>query len=73
MVTIVTERTEPEKDKRLVVPKGEAARRLSMSLRKLHDLIKDGEIKIVRSGRSVYVAVEELERFVESHTVSAKS
>lgn len=49
---------------KLVVTYREAAESLGLCERKIWQLVKDGELKAVRVGRSVRIPVAELERFV---------
>ena len=50
--------------KPLLVTYRDAAESLGICERKLWQLVKDGELKAVRMGRSVRIPARELERFV---------
>ena len=49
---------------KLLIPRNEAARTLSISLGKLEDLIRSGQLDIVRIGRRVLVPHEAIRRFL---------
>lgn len=50
--------------KRLLVKYSEAAKLLGMGERKVWQLCKDGQLKVVRIGRSVRIPISELEAFI---------
>lgn len=54
-----------ETSERLLVNKDDAAYSLGISLRKLERLVNEGQIVIVRVGRSVRVPTDSLRRYVE--------
>lgn len=51
---------------RLLFPRTEAARSLSISLGKLEQLIRDGEVRVIRIGRRVLVPRESIALFLNS-------
>jgi excisionase family DNA binding protein len=51
---------------RLLFPRAEAARSLSISLGKLEQLIRDGEVSVIRIGRRVLVPRESITLFLNS-------
>lgn len=67
---MISQRT-TEKQKPLLVSYREAAESLGLCERKIWQLVKDGELKAVRVGRSVRIPVAELERFVADNATAA--
>ena len=56
---------------RLAVTYGEAAKSLGVCERAVWQLVKDGELRAVRIGRSVRIPVTELNQFVTDRSQSA--
>lgn len=56
----------PDDDGVLLVTKGEAARRLSVSEREIDRARRRGDLAAVKMGAKVLISVDELRRFAES-------
>lgn len=64
-------RMEAENLDRIALRPAEAAVAIGISIRKLHDLLKSGEIKYAKLDRAVLIPVSSLEDFIESKIVPA--
>lgn len=64
---MVAQASSDEGGPRLAVTYREAGNSLGVCERVVWQLVKDGQLKAVRIGRSVRIPVSELERFVSEH------
>jgi excisionase family DNA binding protein len=55
-------RTTMQPSEKLLYSRNDAARGLSISIRKLEELIRSGQVQVVRIGRRVLIAHDELRR-----------
>lgn len=62
---------ESQRQDRLAVTYREAAKSLGVCERAVWQLVKDGELRAVRIGRSVRIPVQELNQFVANRSQSA--
>lgn len=62
---------ESQRQDRLAVTYREAAKSLGVCERAVWQLVKDGELRAVRIGRSVRIPVQELKQFVAIRSQSA--